>query len=150
MTMTIQVCEIDGAKEQAPCKLCSLAALCVTHSQMRINAAPNRLRGLDTLRALAVLVVMLYHLTIFGELPARILPVTYFGWMGVDLFFVLSGFLIGQQVLKPYARGERPSIASFTGGARFAFCRRISRCSRCMCLCRSGGRRQGWLRYGSF
>ena len=56
---------------------------------------------------------MLYHLTIFGELPERILPITYHGWMGVDLFFVLSGFLIGQQLLKPYAQGQVPSIGAF-------------------------------------
>jgi peptidoglycan/LPS O-acetylase OafA/YrhL len=78
-----------------------------------LGSAPDRLFGLDTLRALAVLVVMFYHLTIFGELPSCILPVTYFGWMGVDLFFVLSGFLIGQQVLKPYLNGQRPSIMEF-------------------------------------
>ncbi|WP_213805580.1 acyltransferase [Granulicella sp. dw_53] len=80
---------------------------------MKLIAAPARLFGLDTLRVLAVLVVMLYHLTIFGELPMRLLPVTYFGWMGVDLFFVLSGFLIGQQALKPYLTGQRLSIAEF-------------------------------------
>ncbi|MDE1175858.1 MAG: acyltransferase [Edaphobacter sp.] len=80
---------------------------------MKTVAAPIRLHGLDTLRAFAVMAVMLYHLTIFGELPMRWLPVTYHGWMGVDLFFVLSGFLIGQQVLKPYLRGERHSIAEF-------------------------------------
>jgi len=74
---------------------------------------PARLFGLDTLRMLAIAVVMLYHLTIFGELPLRILPVTYFGWMGVDLFFVLSGFLIGQQALKPYLAGQRLSITQF-------------------------------------
>jgi len=74
---------------------------------------PTRLFGLDTLRALAILVVMFYHLTIFGELPARLLPVTYFGWMGVDLFFVLSGFLIGQQALKPYVNGQRLFILEF-------------------------------------
>jgi peptidoglycan/LPS O-acetylase OafA/YrhL len=80
---------------------------------MKLIAAPTRLFGLDTLHALAIVVVMLYHLTIFGELPTRILPVTYFGSMGVDLFFVLSGFLIGQQALKPYLSGHRPSIAEF-------------------------------------
>ncbi len=79
-----------------------------------MTASPaQRLSGLDTLRALAIIAVMLYHLTIFGELPERFLPVTYYGWMGVDLFFVLSGFLIGQQVLRPYARGERPGIREF-------------------------------------
>lgn len=80
---------------------------------MKLIATPTRLFGLDTLRALAILVVMLYHMTAFGELPSRILSVTDFGWMGVDLFFVLSGFLIGQQVLKPYLMGQRPSIAEF-------------------------------------
>jgi peptidoglycan/LPS O-acetylase OafA/YrhL len=80
---------------------------------MRNTAASARLFGLDTLRAAAVLVVILYHLTIFGELPIKLLPVTYFGWMGVDLFFVLSGFLIGQQVLKPYLSGQQPSIVDF-------------------------------------
>jgi len=80
---------------------------------LEIPTVSARLFGLDSLRALAVLVVMLYHLTIFGELPMAILPVTYFGWMGVDLFFVLSGFLIGQQVLKPYLSGHRPSILDF-------------------------------------
>jgi peptidoglycan/LPS O-acetylase OafA/YrhL len=39
--------------------------------------------GLDGVRALAVLMVILFH---FGYLPA--------GWVGVQLFFVLSGFLI--------------------------------------------------------
>ena len=80
---------------------------------VNITSAPGRLVGLDTLRALAVTAVVLYHLTIFGELPAAILCVTYFGWMGVDLFFVLSGFLIGQQVLRPYLSGRRPSILDF-------------------------------------
>lgn len=79
----------------------------------RLHGVSPRLHGLDTLRAFAVLAVMLYHLTIFGELPGRILPVTYHGWMGVDLFFVLSGFLIGQQLLKPYLRGKSPSIGDF-------------------------------------
>jgi peptidoglycan/LPS O-acetylase OafA/YrhL len=80
---------------------------------MKLTATPVRLFGLDTLRAFAVLIVMLYHLTIFGELPERLLPVTSFGWMGVDLFFVLSGFLIGQQTLKPWLTGQRFSIPEF-------------------------------------
>ena len=33
--------------------------------------------------------------------------------MGVDLFFVLSGFLIGEQLLKPLSRGEELSYKDF-------------------------------------
>ncbi len=58
-----------------------------------------RLHGLDTLRALAIVVVMLYHLNIQGLLPSLMDPIARIGWVGVDLFFVLSGFLIGSQLL---------------------------------------------------
>jgi peptidoglycan/LPS O-acetylase OafA/YrhL len=73
---------------------------------------PNaRLHGLDTLRALAILLVMLFHLE--GLLPERLLPIASVGWIGVDLFFVLSGFLIGTQLLKPYLEGGRPRLGEF-------------------------------------
>jgi peptidoglycan/LPS O-acetylase OafA/YrhL len=71
----------------------------------------GRLPGLDTLRSIAIVAVMLYHLKPF--LPESMAVVAQFGWMGVDLFFVLSGYLIGLQLLKPYASGGRPSIWSF-------------------------------------
>ncbi len=75
------------------------------------RSAPARLHGLDTLRALAILWVMPYHLiSYFPEplhFPAR------FGWMGVDLFFVLSGFLIGSQMLRPYLQGGSMDIRDF-------------------------------------
>jgi Predicted acyltransferases len=72
-----------------------------------------RFHGLDTLRAVAILVVMLYHLNTFSLLPDALNPVASVGWAGVDLFFVLSGFLIGSQLLKPYLSGAAPSLKEF-------------------------------------
>jgi peptidoglycan/LPS O-acetylase OafA/YrhL len=71
----------------------------------------NRLPGLDTLRALAIAVVMVFHLD--GLLPAAFDPIARFGWMGVDLFFVLSGYLIGSQLLKPVRDGNCISLLDF-------------------------------------
>jgi peptidoglycan/LPS O-acetylase OafA/YrhL len=72
--------------------------------------------GLDTLRALAIISVIAYHVSLFhGDetLPAFLLPAVQMGWMGVDLFFVLSGYLIASQFLRPYRFGERPSLGAF-------------------------------------
>lgn len=72
---------------------------------------PGRFPGLDNLRAAAILLVMVFHLQ--GYLPAVLAPIGQIGWMGVDLFFVLSGFLIGTQLLRPYSDGKRVSIREF-------------------------------------
>ena len=49
---------------------------------------------LDGLRAVAILLVLTFHATM--SLPfTPVRTVTGFGWVGVDLFFVISGFLIG-------------------------------------------------------
>ena len=51
----------------------------------------KRLPELDALRAIAAVIVLLFHLD-----PLRYFP----GWSGVDLFFVLSGFLISGIILE--------------------------------------------------
>jgi len=66
----------------------------------------QRLPGLDLLRAIAIVWVMLFHSYIIGGLGAHFSVLENSGWMGVDLFFLLSGYLIGSQVLKPLSRGE--------------------------------------------
>src|SRR5437773_7311858 len=71
----------------------------------------ERQPGLDLLRALAIIVVVIYHAALFGfKLPGR---VDRFGWIGVDLFFVLSGYLIGGQLLAPLARDRRINLRRF-------------------------------------
>lgn len=77
------------------------------------GTASMRMHGLDTLRALAIAVVMLYHFNMQGLLPAFMEPVAKIGWVGVDLFFVLSGFLISSQLFKPYLAGGKPSLKDF-------------------------------------
>jgi peptidoglycan/LPS O-acetylase OafA/YrhL len=68
---------------------------------------------LDTLRAVAIIAVMLHHLDMYGVLPSALHLLGAIGWAGVDLFFVLSGFLISSQLLKPYLAGLRPSLTDF-------------------------------------
>lgn len=81
-----------------------------------MNSKENRLRyilGLDGLRAVAVLAVIAYHLHI-GPASG--------GFLGVDLFFVISGYLIttillhkqdlGYQELLPFWMGSDQKASS--------------------------------------
>jgi peptidoglycan/LPS O-acetylase OafA/YrhL len=70
-----------------------------------------RIHGLDTLRAAAIAMVLMYHygVVVGGSDFAYLGRI---GWSGVDLFFVLSGYLIGNQLLAP--RGA-PSLPTFFG-----------------------------------
>lgn len=73
----------------------------------------NRLPGLDLLRAIAIVWVMLFHSYIIDGWHEPFGALENFGWMGVDLFFVLSGYLIGYQLLKPLSEGLPLSLGSF-------------------------------------
>jgi len=66
---------------------------------MRIDDGGVRLPALDGVRGLAILLVLLFHfvaLTVPGPtlVDEAFWKLTGVGWAGVDLFFVLSGFLI--------------------------------------------------------
>jgi len=70
-----------------------------------------RLPGLDVLRAAAILMVIVAHYPKASTgVMVRLLN---FGWTGVDLFFVLSGYLIGGQLWKPLAAGEGVLLKEF-------------------------------------
>lgn len=57
----------------------------------------NRLREIDFLRGLAILLVLIRHRHMF-EFTTNI------GWIGVDLFFTLSGFLVSGLLFKEYIK----------------------------------------------
>ncbi|MEI6399354.1 MAG: DEAD/DEAH box helicase, partial [Pseudomonadota bacterium] len=72
--------------------------------------------GLDTLRAMAILMVIPRHaLDLLGGAFFGNFWKEFFrpGWAGVDLFFVLSGFLIGSQLLQSVARDGRVNFGRF-------------------------------------
>ena len=70
-----------------------------------MSAEPgSRIPALDGLRGIAILLVLVMHFTLYGGPPpsspaespadAAFYQTALAGWIGVDLFFVLSGFLI--------------------------------------------------------
>jgi peptidoglycan/LPS O-acetylase OafA/YrhL len=60
--------------------------------------------GIDALRAVAVLAVFLYHAGV-GWMPG--------GFLGVDVFFVISGYLITSLLLAEYRRGGHIGLGRF-------------------------------------
>lgn len=80
----------------------------------------RRLRGIDALRGVAALGVVLYHAVDQNrtavpdnllEYPVRLVQfASSFGYIGVFLFFVISGFCIHLQWAKAKAAGSEPEI----------------------------------------
>ena len=66
----------------------------------------GRLRELDFLRGVAIILVILRHITLFPF-------TTRLGWIGVDLFFVLSGFLVSGLLFKEYLQFGNIQIKRF-------------------------------------
>ena len=73
------------------------------------HAVSPRLPELDGLRAIAILLVLLGHHLSYAPL-AWLRHVVEMGWVGVDLFFVLSGFLIGGILLDQRASTNYYSV----------------------------------------
>jgi len=72
--------------------------------------------SLDGMRAIAILAVLSFH----GLGPVSLAMFGSGGWLGVDCFFVLSGFLITKLLLDEYAASKTIDIKAF-------FLRRIFR-----------------------
>jgi len=82
--------------------------------------AAGHFAALDGMRALAALIVVAYHCEVWhsvgrrdlsGPIPAWLHTIFHNFWLGVDIFFVLSGFLIGRILL---AQLQRRAL-SFSG-----------------------------------
>ncbi|MFN8554889.1 MAG: acyltransferase [Candidatus Obscuribacterales bacterium] len=81
----------------------------VMSSRVNSNSKESRIKQLDVLRGIAILLVLGHH---SFSIPASILQIplagfligTYqsVGWAGVDLFFVLSGFLVSGLVFTEF------------------------------------------------
>ena len=68
------------------------------------NNKSRYLPSIDSLRALAVLAVIIYHVDV-NYLPG--------GFLGVDLFFVLSGYLISSLIIKEYKKTGSVNLYNF-------------------------------------
>ena len=82
------------------------------HSHASVVATGTRMVGPDILRSLAILLVMLVHLPL-NATPGVLVTVREYGWLGVDIFFVLSGYLIGTQLFKEVTRTGAVDFKSF-------------------------------------
>ncbi len=76
-------------------------------------ASAKRIFGLDIIRAAAIFLVLIAHGCEFLNPYVSTNKYTHFaGVLGVELFFVLSGFLIGTILIKTYYKEERFSFRS--------------------------------------
>jgi peptidoglycan/LPS O-acetylase OafA/YrhL len=68
-----------------------------TPVQAAVHPRASRLQTLDGLRGIAILLVLVHHFTpahTTSAISRAVLAVAHRAWMGVDLFFALSGYLI--------------------------------------------------------
>ena len=86
---------------------------------MTNSPTTTRLRGIDALRGAAALGVVFYHAVEQGknipdnmlQYPVRVIQfASSFGYIGVFLFFVISGFCIHMQWARAKAAGTEPDI----------------------------------------
>ncbi len=75
----------------------------------------NRIFGLDLMRATAIIMVVSSHTLFFFDQPNKYISqiASMFGFFGVELFFVLSGFLIGRILYRMFLEENFSSKSIF-------------------------------------
>ncbi|WP_234633399.1 acyltransferase family protein [Agrobacterium vitis] len=81
-------------------------------SSQTAEKAQSKAVGPNILRSLAVLLVMLLHLPVEATSSSLVSIRTYV-WVGIDIFFVLRGFLIGTQLFKEVSQTGSVDLKSF-------------------------------------
>jgi peptidoglycan/LPS O-acetylase OafA/YrhL len=73
----------------------------------------SRIAGIEAARGVAALAVVTFHWWVFHDRQLEWADAAGYGWLGVQLFFAISGFVL----FLPYARGDkRLDLPSFTAG----------------------------------
>jgi peptidoglycan/LPS O-acetylase OafA/YrhL len=85
----------------------------LTHDSRQDLIEKDKLFGLDFLRALAITMVLFFHILVLFPHPEWLASVAKFGWIGVDLFFALSGFLIASQLFAKIVEDKKISYKDF-------------------------------------
>ncbi|MBI3714362.1 MAG: acyltransferase [Burkholderiales bacterium] len=80
---------------------------------MKSSEFSSRIDGLDTLRSCAILLVLMFHYMVFVSGQASFGLLSEIGWIGVDLFFVLSGYLIANQIFSAMNKEAGFSLGKF-------------------------------------
>lgn len=89
----------------------------------------QRIDSLDGFRAIAITAVLGFHIPVmWPEIPWTVDPVREGGFIGVDMFFVLSGFLITSLLIKEHANSGNVNFKRF-------FLRRSARLIPPLLLC---------------
>ena len=87
------------------------------------NNNTSRIPALDGVRGIAVLLVLFHHLVLASGIDQsrwwdwQVYKLAQSSWLGVDIFFVLSGFLITGILLN--AKGSDNYFRSFFGEFKF-------------------------------
>jgi peptidoglycan/LPS O-acetylase OafA/YrhL len=104
------------ADRSANCK----EARVIPPSTASVQHLRERIPGLDGIRGVAILMVILFHASVFLDSGTGyerwIMALLKSGWLGVDLFFVLSGFLITRILINSR---EKPGFFTVFFARRF-------------------------------